>query len=150
MAVFEWCGITCIPEMVWSWTLPSLVISYFRNPAAVSSDPPWTAVCSVTPLLQGEPQEPARDLPLAGTTTPLCPCKTEKLMMPNPCFYSGYIYEFFSATCGCSCSNDYYRNVKFLHTKNTDWRIPLFSNKHGFGLAEDFIKLQFTLPFALK
>lgn len=78
------------------------------------------------------------------------PAKLKKLMMPNPCFYSGYIYEFFSATCGCSCSNDYYRNVKFLHTKNTDWRIPLFSNKHGFGLAEDFIKLQFTLPFALK
>lgn len=27
MPVFERCGVTCIPEMVWSWTLPTPVIS---------------------------------------------------------------------------------------------------------------------------
>jgi len=61
----------------------------------------------------------------------------------NSCFYSGYTLKFFNATRVCSCSNDYYRNAKFLHTIKIDWGIPLFSNESGYGLAKRFTKMKF-------
>lgn len=141
MAVFEWCGITCTPEMVWSWTLLPLETNQFPLDSCVPTD---TTTCRESlrnqPWSSSGPTAFGRD---NNPTMPLQNCKTAKLMMLKPCFYSGYIYEFFSATCRCSCSNHCYRNVKFLHTIHTDWGIPLFSNKHGFGLAKDFTKMKF-------
>lgn len=88
-------------------------------------------------------QEWATSQQWQGQQPNYAPAKLRNWWCWNICFYSGYIYEFFNATCGCSCSNDYYRNVAFFNTINIDCRIPLSSNKYGYGLAKGFTKMKF-------
>lgn len=131
MPVFEQCGVTRV--LTWSGagcsqrrSSPALRHQELRaEPAPAQLSAHWHHSLHI-----------CRDNP----NVPLPSCKPTLL---TACLCSGCIQELLSATGGCSCPRDYYRNAQFLHTIHINWGIPLFPHKYGFQSAKGFTKMNF-------
>lgn len=133
MPVFEQCGVTRVLRWSGAGCSQRRSSPAFRHQAAESSACSCSAVCSLAP-------QPAHLCTASNPNVPLPSCKPTLL---TPCLCSGCIQELLSATGGCSCPSDYYRNAQFLHTININWGIPLLPHKYGFQSAKGFTKMKF-------